>query len=316
MTKKSILTNARELFMIAFGLLIFVVGWNLFLFPHEVAGGGASGIAVIIMYATQGVLGEGATNFFDSLGMSSIGGGIPVSISYFALNIVLLILSVKHLGLKFSLRSIWGVLCTTVWFAIPFVDLFNSFLTTPLPTFDPFMSSIMAGLFSGVGMGIAFTNNGSSGGTDIIAKIVNKYKPITLGRALLLCDVVIISTIGFLPDSGIREVVYGMIEMFVATMVIDMYINGMRQSVQFFIFSSKYEAIADCIAKELSRGITLLDGQGWYSKKPVKVITLMTRKNESTKVFKLVKSIDPDAFISQSAAIGVYGEGFDPIGQK
>ncbi|MFI3296322.1 MAG: YitT family protein [bacterium] len=300
MTKKSVLVNARELFMIAFGLLIFVVGWNIFLFPHQIAGGGASGIAVIIMYATKGV----------------VEGGIPVSISFFAINAVLLIFSIKHLGLKFSLRSIWGVVCSTIWFAIPFVDVFNSIMTTPIPTFDPFMSSVMAGLFSGIGLGIAFNNNGSSGGTDIIAKIVNKYKPITLGRALLLCDVVIISTIGLLPEAGLEEVVYGMIEMFIATMVVDMYINGMRQSVQFFIFSSKYEAIADCIANELGRGVTILDGQGWYSKKPVKVITLLTRKTESTKVFRLVKNIDPNAFVSQSAAIGVYGEGFEPIGQN
>lgn len=301
----------REYIMIAIGLLINTLAWNLFLIPHEVAGGGATGIAAIVMYATKGLLPAEVQAFFAMLGMESVGGGIPITVTFFAINAVLLIASVKILGFQFSIRSIFGVLCLTVWLWIPFRDLYQRFTGEPFPLFEPFMSSILAGLILGIGMGLAFTNNGSSGGTDIIAKIINKYRTITLGRALLFTDVMIICSSGFLPDAGIDKVVYGLVAMTVTSITLDMYINGIRQSVQFFIFSKKYAEIADTITQNAHRGVTVINGQGWYSKEDVKVITVVARKNESTQIFRLIKEIDPNAFISQSAAIGVYGKGFE-----
>jgi uncharacterized membrane-anchored protein YitT (DUF2179 family) len=301
----------REYIMIAIGLLINTLAWNLFLIPHEVAGGGATGIAAIVMYATKGLLPAEVQAFFAMLGMESVGGGIPITVTFFAINAVLLIASVKVLGFQFSIRSIFGVLCLTVWLWIPFRDLYQRFTGEPFPLFEPFMSSILAGLILGIGMGLAFTNNGSSGGTDIIAKIINKYRTITLGRALLFTDVMIICSSGFLPDAGIDKVVYGLVAMTVTSITLDMYINGIRQSVQFFIFSKKYAEIADTITQNAHRGVTVINGQGWYSKEDVKVIIVVARKNESTQIFRLIKEIDPNAFISQSAAIGVYGKGFE-----
>ena len=307
----ALLKTIREYIVIAIGLLINTLAWNLFLFPHEVAGGGATGIAAIVMYATKGLLPTEVQAFFNMLGMESVGGGIPITVTFFAINSILLIASIKVLGFQFSLRSIFGVLCLTVWLWIPFRDLYFDIAGEPFPLFDPFMSAIMAGLILGIGMGMAFTNNGSSGGTDIIAKIINKYRTITLGRALLFTDVAIICSSGFLPGAGIDRIIYGLIVLTITSVTLDMYINGIRQSVQFFIFSSKYEQIADAITQKAHRGVTILNGQGWYSKENVKVITVVTRKNESTKIFKLIKEIDSNAFISQSAAIGVYGKGFE-----
>lgn len=306
----------REYIMIAFGLLINTLAWNLFLIPHEVAGGGATGIAAIVMYATKGLLPAEVQAFFSMLGMESVGGGIPITVTFFAINAVLLIASIKALGFQFSIRSIFGVLCLTIWLWIPFRDLYQQFIGEPFPLFDPFMSSIMAGLILGIGMGLAFTNNGSSGGTDIIAKIINKYRTITLGRALLFTDVLIICSSGLLPDSGIDKVIYGLIAMTITSLTLDMYINGIRQSVQFFIFSPKYTEIADAITQKAHRGVTVLNGQGWYTKENVKIVIVVTRKNESTQIFSIINEIDPNAFISQSAAIGVYGRGFDPISKN
>lgn len=306
----------REYIMIAFGLLINTLAWNLFLIPHEVAGGGATGIAAIVMYATKGLLPAEVQAFFSMLGMESVGGGIPITVTFFAINAVLLIASIKALGFQFSIRSIFGVLCLTIWLWIPFRDLYQQFIGEPFPLFDPFMSSIIAGLILGIGMGLAFTNNGSSGGTDIIAKIINKYRTITLGRALLFTDVLIICSSGLLPDSGIDKVIYGLIAMTITSLTLDMYINGIRQSVQFFIFSPKYTEIADAITQKAHRGVTVLNGQGWYTKENVKIVIVVTRKNESTQIFSIINEIDPNAFISQSAAIGVYGRGFDPISKN
>ena len=263
------------------------------------------------MYATKGLLPEEVQAFFTMLGMESVGGGVPITVTFFAINAVLLIASIKILGFQFSIRSIFGVLCLTIWLWIPFRDLYEQYTGTPFPIFEPFMSSILAGLTLGIGMGLAFTHNGSSGGTDIIAKIINKYRTITLGRALLFTDVAIICSSGFLPGAGIYRIIYGLIVLVVTSITLDMYINGVRQSVQFFIFSKKYAEIADTITKNAHRGVTVLNGQGWYSKEPTKVITVIARRNESTQIFKLIKEIDPDAFISQSAAIGVYGKGFE-----
>ncbi len=313
--QKMLITEIKEFVMIALGLMLYAIAWNIFFFPHEVAGGGATGLATIVMYSTQGLLSDSTVQFFESIGMDSVGGGIPVSLTFFIFNFGLLVLSVKILGWKFSLRSIYGVVCLTMWLWIPFRNIFTD-LFGHVPTFDPFMSVIMGGIISGIGMGMVFNNNGSSGGTDIIAKIINKYRSISLGKALMACDIAIITSVIFLPYGDLEKVIYGYIVTFVMTSAIDMAINGLRQSVQFFIFSPKYQEIADTISQEVHRGVTILNGEGWYSKNPVKVITVMTRKNEANRVFNIVKSIDPHAFISQTATMGVYGEGFEQIGQK
>ena len=309
--KTNTITVIREYIIIAVGLLINTLAWNLFLFPHEVAGGGATGIAAIVMYATKGLQPDEVQAFFSMLGMESVGGGVPITVTFFAINAVLLIASIKILGFQFSIRSIFGVLCLTIWLWIPFRDLYEQYTGSPFPIFEPFMSSILAGLTLGIGMGMAFTNNGSSGGTDIIAKIINKYRTITLGRALLFTDVAIICSSGFLPGAGIDRIIYGLIVLVVTSITLDMYINGVRQSVQFFIFSKRYADIADAITQNAHRGVTIINGQGWYTKEPSKVITVIARRNESTQIFKLIKEIDSDAFISQSSVIGVYGRGFE-----
>lgn len=283
-------TTAHEYLMIAIGLLMYSSAWKGFLLPHQITGGGATGIGAIVQYGT----------------------GFPIAATYGIINVVLLAISLWKLGLQFSLRSIYGVGCLTLFLAI--------LPEAPIGTFvsenEPFMACVLGGILAGTGMGIMFLNNGSSGGTDIIAKIVNKYRNITLGRALLYCDILIISSSYLLPEGSIEKVVYGLTTMAITTFTLDMVVNGVRQSVQFFIFSARYEEIANAINIEVRRGVTILDGTGWYSKKPVKVITVLARKNESAKIFKIVKSIDPNAFVSQSSAIGVYGQGFDVMKVK
>lgn len=283
--KKRVWSQLKEYVMIAFGLLLYALAWKWFLIPHEITGGGATGISAIVLYAT----------------------GVPISVTYFIINAILLALAIKLLGFAFSLRTIYGVCMLTLWLALPI---------KPLAEFDAFMSCVLGGILAGVGMGLTFINNGSSGGTDIIAKIVNKYRNITLGRALLYCDVVIISSSYFLPEGDVTKIVYGLIVMAIMTYTIDLMVNGDRQSVQFFIFSKKHQAIADAISEEVHRGVTFIDGEGYYSKEPIKIVTVLVRRHESNRIFHIVKEIDSNAFVSQSSAIGVYGQGFDPMGKK
>jgi uncharacterized membrane-anchored protein YitT (DUF2179 family) len=282
--------DIREYIFIAFGLFLYAGAWKAFLLPHKITGGGATGVGALVYYAT----------------------GIPISITYFSINAVLLLIAIRTIGLKFSLRTIYGVAIMTFFFTVLPQAVQGTFVGKD----DNFMACVIGGLLSGVGIGIVFLANGSSGGTDIIAKVVNKYRNITLGRILLYCDVLIICSSYFLKFGSIERIVYGLTAMAVTTIAVDMVINGVRQSVQFFIFSKEYEQIATRINIDVHRGVTILDGMGWYSKEPVKVITVVARKNESIKIFRIVKDIDPNAFISQSSAIGVYGEGFDIIKGK
>jgi len=282
--------NIREYIFIAFGLLMYSAAWKGFLLPHQITGGGVTGIGAITYYATE----------------------IPISVTFFAINFVLLVIAVRTVGLAFSLRTIYGVAVLTIFFAI----LPQAVPGTFVGANDNFMACVIGGLLAGGGIGIVFLSNGSSGGTDIIAKVVNKYRNITLGRVLLYCDVLIICSTYFFDFGSIEKIVYGLTTMAITTIAVDMVINGVRQSVQFFIFSKEYEKIATKINEDVHRGVTILDGMGWYSKEPVKVITVIARKNESVKIFRIVKDIDPNAFISQSSVIGVYGEGFDIIKGK
>ena len=164
----------------------------------------------------------------------------------------------------------------------------------------------------GLGLGVVFNNNGSTGGTDIIAAIVNKYKDVTLGRMIMFCDIIIISSCYFIFNDW-RRVIFGFVPLFIIGFVLDYVVNSARQSVQFFIFSKDYAKIADRITKETHRGVTVLDGLGWYSQNNVKVLVVLAYKRQSLDIFRLVKDIDPNAFISQSSVIGVYGEGFDRL---
>ena len=263
---KSMYPTIKEYITITFGLILVSCGWKWFIIPPQIAGGGATGFSAIIQF----------------------GFGIPIFVTYFVINSVLIVLAIKQLGWAFSIKTIFAVLVLTIAFALnpQLVDIK-----------DPFMSVIIGGLCNGAGLGIVFLSNGSTGGTDIIAKVI-------------------ISSSILLPNGSIEKVIYGLVCMAVTTLTVDMVVNGVRQSVQFFIFSSEYEKIADAITHQLGRGVTMLDGIGWYSKEHVKVLTTLARKNESVKIFKIIKDIDPNAFVSQTSAIGVYGKGFDMMKTK
>lgn len=234
--------------------------------------------------------------------------------SYFIINAVFLGFALKILGPKFSLKTIYAIFMLTflLW-------LFQTLLKGPdgtLPQLlgpgQEFMACVVGAGLLGFGIGIVFCNNGSTGGTDIIAWIINKYKDVTLGRMMMYCDIVIISSCYFIFHDW-KRVLFGFCVLFIMSIVIDYVINSSRQSVQFLIFSRKHDEIAEGITKQIDRGVTLLNGTGWYSKQGIKVVVVLAKKSQSLDIFRLVKDIDPNAFISQSNVVGVYGEGFDKL---
>lgn len=288
-------TETKDYLFITFGLLLYSLGWAGFLIPNKITTGGVTGISAIIYYATD----------------------IPIQNTYVVINVILLVFALKILGLKFCIKTIYGiaVLYLLLWYLqLIIVDDQGNALS--LVGDEPFMACIIGAALCGLGLGIAFTHNGSTGGTDIIAAIVNKYKDVTFGRMTMMCDICIISSSSFIPGYTIEKVIFGYTTLIIIGLCIDYVVNNARQSVQFFIFSKEYEKISDAIVHQANRGVTVLDGTGWYSRQPVKVIVVMAKRRESVDIFRLVKAVDPHAFISQSAVIGVYGEGFDKLKVK
>ena len=280
--------SVQDYLMILFGTLLYGFGFNAFILSNEIVTGGVSGICALIFFASNGL--------------------IPVSVSYFVINVALLVVALKILGLKFLIKTIFGVFSLSAS-----LSLFEWLLKgQPILHDQPFMAIIIGAFMCGAGLGWVFSANGSTGGTDIIGAVINKYKNISIGRILLFCDFFIISSSFFLFHN-VDKIVFGFVEMVISNYVLDMVLNGNRQSVQFLIFSQKYDEIADRIIHDLGRGCTILDGEGGYSRKPVKVVVLLAKKSESVSIFRIVKRIDHQAFISQSIVRGVYGEGFDQI---
>ena len=293
--KTLFLRESRDYLFITLGLISYSLGWAAFLLPYQITTGGVTGICAIIYYAT----------------------GTPIQTSYFIINAFLLGFAIKILGPRFSIKTTYAIFALTffLWFFQEIMKYSSGLLTQIVGPNQYFMACILGATLCGIGLGIVFANNGSTGGTDIIAAVVNKYRDVTMGRMILYCDIVIISSCYFVFNDW-RRVVFGFVTLAVISYVIDFIVNSARQSVQFLIFSKEYEKIAEHISNDLHRGVTLLDGVGWYSKEPVKVVVVLAKKSQSVNIFRLVKDVDPSAFISQSSVIGVYGEGFDQIKVK
>ena len=273
----------RDYIIIAIAMMSYAIGWGVFLLPNNITTGGVAGVSSILYWATK----------------------IPVQVSYFIINGALLLVALKVLGLKFCLKTIFAVTVLTVSIGVV-TDHYNAHLLED----QPFMAAIIGSVFCGCGVGLGLANNGSTGGTDIIAAIVNKYRDVSLGRVIMICDVVIISSSYFVLQDC-EKVIYGYVVLYVTAFCIDWVVQTMRSSVQFFIISEKYKEIGQRINREPHRGCTVIDAQGFYSGRDVKMLFVLAKRRQSVMIFRLINEVDPHAFVSQSAVIGVYGEGFD-----
>lgn len=289
LSRQGVMHELKDYLMIALGMVLYGIGWTVFLLPNDITTGGVPGIASIVYFAI----------------------GLPVQYVYFGINFLLLILAIWQLGWKFSIKTVFAVF--TLTFFLSLIQKATQGLT--LLQDQPFMACVLGASFCGTGIGIAFSSNGSTGGTDIIAAVINKYRDITLGRVVLICDLIIITSSYFVLKDW-EKVVYGYVTLYICSFVLDQVVNSARQSVQFFIISDKYKEIGKQINVYPHRGVTVINASGFYSGKEQKMLFVLAKKRESNIIFRLIKEIDPHAFVSQSAVIGVYGEGFDKIKVK
>lgn len=293
--------------IITIALLAYVLGWELFLIPQKLVGGGVTGISSLFYYAFN----------------------IPISVTYFVINAGLLLIALKILGKGFGAKTVYAIVVSSIFFQAVHSILPQDFIQEIALNNGRAICAIFGGVLSGLGIGIAFTQGGSTGGTDIVALMVTKYHNIAPGRVILYLDFVIILSSLLLPAQevlgpdgvmvkeswGIKiaTVLYGFLLIVTCTSTIDLVIAGSKQSVQLFIFSNKYSDIADKITKEIGRGVTVIDGEGWYTKKSNKMLIVLIHKQETNRVQNIIKEIDKEAFIAMSSVTGVYGQGFQQL---
>ena len=293
-------SEVKDYLFIALGLLLYTIAFTVFLMPYQIVAGGVTGLSAIIYYAT----------------------GFHLENTYIIINGLLLIVALKILGMKFLMKTIFAIF--TLYFMLMFAQELMPKQPNGLPfklmgEGQDFMSMIIGCVLTGIALATVFLHNGSTGGTDIIAASVNKYHPnVSLGNVLIAADFCIIGSCMFFPQFGdymerAHKVMFGFCVMAMENYTLDYIMNGRRQSVQFMIFSQKWQEIANAIGTEMNHGVTILDGHGWYTGRRSKVLCILAKKNESVNMFRLIKMIDPQAFVSQSSVIGVYGEGFDEM---
>lgn len=282
-TKSYVMSELRDYVMITIAMLSYCIGWTIFLLPNNISTGGVAGVSSILYWGTN----------------------IPAQLYYFVINGALLIAALYVLGWRFCVKTVYAVAALTLSSTLASQLYHEHWLSE-----QPFMAAIIGAVFCGCGVGLVLANNGSTGGTDIIAAIVNKYRDISLGRVIMICDIFIISS-SYLVLRDFERVLYGYVVLYVTAFCIDWVVNSMRSSVQFFIISDRYKEIGERINREPHRGCTIIDAQGFYSGKEVKMLFVLAKRRQSDVIFRLINEVDPHAFVSQSAVIGVYGEGFD-----
>ena len=292
MKSNKFLMTLWDYFLMTVGSVMFCMAWTSIIIPTGLASGGLTGLCTIIEYATN--------------------GAIPMGIPYWIMNIGLLILGFLSLGRAFGIKTIYVIILTSILFNVlpEFEALkYYGFVEND----EKLLAALIGAAMEAVGLGIVLLRGGSSGGTDIIAMIINKYWPVSPGRVYLYTDIFIIATLFLLPDKGLIDVVYAYIIMLGFSFGIDFVLLGNKSSVQILVFSSKYQEIADHMIHVVHRGVTALQSVGWYSQKESKVLLIVSRKYQMNEVIKEIKSIDPKAFVSVSTAMSVFGEGFEEV---
>lgn len=303
--KSSFWTTLKEYGLVTIGVVAYALGWSIFLLPNNLIGGGVSGFASILFYAT----------------------GIPMGVTYLVLNIILLLVGTKILGTGFGGKTIYAVMATAVMLAVFPKVIPTDFIREFALSNGKLICTIIGGVIAGMGIGLSISQGGSTGGTDIVALLWCKFHPASPGRVILIVDIVIILSSLLFPsytESGevlpfvekIAVIVYGLIQVTVSGYAVDLYLSGSKQSVQAFIFTKKVTEMADAIAFGMKRGVTVIPAKGWYSKEDKEVLMVVTKKTDLNLLLRYVKTIDPGAFLSVSSVMGVYGLGFDEIKLK
>ena len=294
MDGKKIRRGMADYLILTLACFIFAFAWEGFMIPNGMSAGGMMGLCTVIQYATGGV--------------------IQAQYSYFVINALLIIVAVIAMGIGFGFKTIYCIVMSSLamqllesWPALASVE--GNFFYVPERVLIP----IIAGVLEALGIGLVLRYGGSTGGTDIIALMVNRYWPVSLSKAFMVSDLLVVTLLLLLPDKHFSDMVYGIVEIVIFSLMIDFVVGGRKESYQLLVFSSRYEAIADHIVENMDRGVTVLQATGWYTKAGKNVLLIIIGKKELPSLTKVIKEVDPKAFMSVSPTSNVYGEGFEEI---
>ena len=294
MDGKKIRRGIADYLILTLACFIFAFAWEGFMIPNGMSAGGMMGLCTVIQYATGGI--------------------IQAQYSYFVINAFLIIVAVIAMGIGFGFKTIYCIVMSSLamqllesWPALASVE--GNFFYVPERVLIP----IIAGVLEALGIGLVLRYGGSTGGTDIIALMVNRYWPVSLSKAFMVSDLLIVTLLLLLPNKHFSDMVYGIVEIVIFSLMIDFVVGGRKESYQLLVFSSRYEAIADHIVDNMDRGVTVLQATGWYTKAGKNVLLIIIGKKELPSLTKVIKEVDPKAFMSVSPTSNVYGEGFEEI---
>lgn len=294
MLKNRKLRVVLEFLILTLACFVFAFAWEGFMIPNGMSAGGMMGLFTVVQYAT--------------------GGLIPAQFSYFVANALLIIFAIMAMGLGFGFKTIYCIIMSSLAMqVVASAPWLHSVAGEFFYVRETILIPVIAGLLEAVGLGLMMRNGGSSGGTDILALMINKYWPVSLSKVFLVSDLIIVCLLLFLPDKSFTDMVYGIVEIVTFSLVIDFVVGGKKSSYQLFVFSSKYQEIADYITTQMERGVTVLDAQGWYTKQQRNVLFILINQKQLSALTKVIKDLDPKAFMSVSSANNVYGEGFEEI---
>ena len=294
MTRKAVLRTIWEYLTLTLACFIFAIAWECFMIPNGMSAGGMMGLCTVLQYAT--------------------GGLIPAQYTYIAINAILIVVAVIAMGIGFGFKTIWCIVMSTL--AMEILSRVTVLHAIPGSFFymqERLLVPVVAGVFEAVGLGLVLRYGGSTGGTDIIALMINKYWPVSLSTVFLLSDVVICALLLLLPEKTFSDMCYGLSEVVIFSLVIDIVVGGKRSSYQLLVFSEHYDKIADHIIYNMDRGVTVLRAQGWYTKSDKNVLLILINQAQMAELSRVIKDIDPRAFMSISPTRSVYGEGFEEI---
>ncbi len=292
-TRHEVWNFAKDFVMINLGMAIYDVGWAAFLLPYTIPSGGMSGAAAVLQYAT----------------------GFPMQVTIMLVNLVLLAASWWQLGAKFTLKTAYAVASLVVYLQVgqDIMTGADGELLQILGPDDTFMACLLGSVLNGLGIGIVLSAGACTGGWDIVAAVVNKYRNVTMGRVLLYLDLVVITSTFFIFGRDYRMVVYGLVTLLVYTYILDMVVNSTRQDVQITIYSKHYRKIGEAIRQKTGHTNTIMTAEGGYSREQMRVQVVIVHKREVVTVLRLIRDMDPEAFVTQHRVEGVYGKGFNII---
>lgn len=290
--KKFFIIN--EFIVLTVACFIFALAWEGFMIPNGMSAGGMMGLCTVIQYAT--------------------GGLIQAQYSYFAINAVLIIVAIIAMGIGFGFKTIYCIVMSSLAMeVVASIPGIHSVAGEFFFVRETLLIPVIAGLLEAIGLGMVLRFGASTGGTDIIALMINKYWPVSLSKVFLISDIVIVCLLLFLPDKSFTDMVYGFVEIITFSALIDYVVGGDKSSYQLLVFSDHYSDIADHITQNMNRGVTVLSGQGWYTRKEKNVLLILINRKQLPELTRVIKAVDPRAFMSVSSTNNVYGEGFEEM---